>query len=77
MLKLENFIEIKVVLSNTSLMSLLLDILSWVFQIPLDGPDVIKCEEFTTECGDYHPLINYICKRGDTSVESKSHLLNS
>ena len=44
LLKLENFIEIKVVLSNTSLLSLLLDILSWVFQIPLDEPDVIKCE---------------------------------
>ena len=69
LLKLENFIEINVVLSNTSLLSLLFDILSWVFQIPLDGPDVIKCEVYNVACGDY-PLIrvgihlstaNHIC----------------
>ena len=36
LLKLENFSEIKVVLSSTSLLSLLLDILSWVFPIPLE-----------------------------------------
>ena len=54
LLKLENFIEINVVLSNTSLLSLLFDILSWVFQIPLDGPDVIKCEVYNVACGDPH-----------------------